>query len=60
MHYSPNFMKNHCWLLLKLLTIEKIFSFVDVSSNYIVNDTSSIRTLMVNFRVFLKIIIILN
>jgi hypothetical protein len=41
MHYSPNFMKNHCWLLLKLLIIEKIFGFVDVSSNYIIDDTSS-------------------
>jgi hypothetical protein len=58
MHYSSNFMKNNCWLLLKLLTIDKIFGFADVNNNYIVDDASSIRTVMVNFRVFLKIIII--
>ncbi len=51
-------MKKNCWLLLKLLIIDKIFGFVNVSSDYIVDDTSSIRTVMVNFRVLLKIIII--
>ncbi len=60
MHYSSNFMKNNCRLLLKLLTIDKIFGFADVNNNYIVDDASSIRTVMVNFRVFLKIILIIK
>ena len=42
MHYASNFMKNNCWLLLKLITIDKIFGYVDVNNNYIVDDASSI------------------